>query len=81
MSSSCCRRSDRRRRAGLPPALQRGGARLPLNHARIDYLMARAERGGSLARESLGAPALRRDVYGLYGAALIVPPLVLLLFR
>ncbi len=53
----------------------------PFNHARIDYLMARMER--SMRWETRLSVRLRYalDVYGLYGACLIGPPLVLLLFR
>lgn len=52
----------------------------PFNHARIDYLMARAE--GNVAWETRLSSRLRYalDVYGLYGACLLAPPLVLLLF-
>jgi hypothetical protein len=53
----------------------------PCNHARIDYLMARAEHG--LPWEERAWLHLRYafDVYALYGVCLAVPPLVLLLFR
>jgi hypothetical protein len=49
----------------------------PLNHARVDYLMARAE------RDMPWSVRMRYvwDVYALYVAALIIPPLVLLLCR
>ncbi len=50
----------------------------PFNHARIDYLMARPD----LRREKWLWAYLcyLGDVYGLYGACLAGPPLVLLLF-
>lgn len=53
----------------------------PYNHTRVDYLLARAEDRRS--REALTWAYVRYalDVYGLYGACLIAPPLVLLLFR
>ena len=54
----------------------------PFNHARIDYLMARAERGGVPWEEKAWAQLRHAlDVYALYGLCLIVPPLVLVLFR
>jgi hypothetical protein len=50
----------------------------PFNHTRVDYLMARADRGwGTWLWAHLRYVA---DVYGLYGACLAGPPLVLLLF-
>jgi hypothetical protein len=54
----------------------------PYNHSRIDYLMAKAEEG-SVAWEDRVWAHLRYalDVYALYGLALIVPPLVLVLCR
>lgn len=53
----------------------------PFNHARIDYLMARMER--NVPWETRLSVRLRYalDIYGLYGACLIGPPLVLLLFH
>ena len=56
--------------------------RCPYNHARIDYLMAKAE-GGGVPWEDRAWARLRYalDVYALYGLALIVPPLVLVLCR
>ena len=53
----------------------------PLNHARVDYLMARPER--DMPWSELLWVRLRYvwDVYALYAAALIIPPLVLLLCR
>jgi hypothetical protein len=53
----------------------------PYNHARIDYLMARAERGLLWEEKALLHMRYAFDVYGLYGICLAVPPLVLLLFR
>jgi hypothetical protein len=52
--------------------------RCPYNHSRIDYLMAKAEDGVVPWTDRAWA-RLRflLDVYGLYGLALIVPPLVL----
>jgi hypothetical protein len=56
--------------------------RCPYNHARIDYLMAKAE-GGGVPWEDRAWARLRYalDVYALYGLALIVPPAVLVLCR
>lgn len=53
----------------------------PFNHARVDYLMARAERGSGVRWEERAWAWLRYagDVYALHGMCLIVPPLVLLL--
>ena len=53
----------------------------PLNHQRVDYLMARAERAGQWQEKAWARLRYAMDVYGLYGVTLIVPPLVLLLFR
>jgi hypothetical protein len=50
----------------------------PFNHSRIDYLMARADRGWE--RRLWARACYAADVYGLYGACLLGPPLVLLLF-
>jgi SMODS and SLOG-associating 2TM effector domain family 5 len=56
--------------------------RCPHNHARIDYLMAKAEEGGSpLADRAWARLRCALDVYALYGLALIAPPLVLVLCR
>lgn len=54
----------------------------PFNHARIDYLLARAERRGVAWEDRMWA-RLRyiADVYGLYGVCLLAPPLVLALFH
>jgi SMODS and SLOG-associating 2TM effector domain family 5 len=50
----------------------------PSNHARVDYLLARADLGWD---KRLWAHACyAADVFGLYGACLLVPPLTLLLF-
>jgi hypothetical protein len=52
----------------------------PYNHARIDYLMAKAEEGSvPLADRAWARLRYALDVYGLYGLALVVPPLVLVL--
>jgi uncharacterized Tic20 family protein len=51
----------------------------PFNHARIDYLMARTNL--SRGKRLWAYACYLADVYGLYGACLIGPPLVLLLFR
>jgi hypothetical protein len=53
----------------------------PYNHARVDYLLASAENRGSLEAKAWAHARYVFDVYGLYGAFLAVPPLVLLLFR
>ena len=53
----------------------------PLNHTRIDYLMARAERNVPWDEKVWARLRYAFDVYGLYGLCLITPPLVLLLFR
>lgn len=50
----------------------------PFNHARVDYLMARADRGWDHWLWAYVCYAA--DVYGLYGACLSGPPLILLLF-
>jgi hypothetical protein len=51
------------------------------NHARIDYLMAKAEIGGPWTDTAWSRACYAVDVYALYGLCLLVPPLVLLLFR
>ena len=53
----------------------------PLNHARIDYLMARAERNVPWPEALWVRLRYIGDVYVLYTAALVIPPLVLLLCR
>ena len=53
----------------------------PLNHARVDYLMARAERDAPWTDALWVRLRYFWDVYALYVAALIIPPLVLLLCR
>jgi len=50
----------------------------PFNHARVDYLMARADPGWD--KRLWAQVCYLADVYGLYGACLAGPPLVLLLF-
>jgi conflict system pore-forming effector with SLATT domain len=51
----------------------------PHNHARIDYLMARP--AGRWETRLLTRVRYAAGVYGLYGACLIGPPLLLLLFH
>lgn len=51
----------------------------PHNHSHIDYLMAKVERGAPWADRVWAQLRYALDVYGLYGLALIVPPLVLVL--
>lgn len=53
----------------------------PFNHARIDYLMAKAERNGA-PRQERAWIWLRyaSDVYALYGVCLLGPPLALLIW-
>jgi hypothetical protein len=53
----------------------------PFNHARVDYLMARAERAASLGEKGWARLRYALDVYALYGLCLLTPPLVLLLCR
>jgi hypothetical protein len=53
----------------------------PLNHTRVDYLMARAEREGPWQEKAWARLRYAADVYGLYGLALMLPPLVLWLFH
>jgi hypothetical protein len=53
----------------------------PYNHARVDYLMARAERNVPWDERAWAHLRYMLDVYGLYGLCLAAPPLVLLLFR
>ena len=53
----------------------------PYNHTRVDYLLARAEERTSWEAVTWAYVRYALDVYGLYGACLIGPPLVLLLFR
>jgi hypothetical protein len=52
----------------------------PVNHTRVDYLMARAERTGRWETKAWAHLRYVLDVYGLYGACLLAPPLVLLFF-
>lgn len=53
----------------------------PFNHARIDYLMARAEQATAWEDRVWARLCYAFDVYALYGLCLVAPPLVLLLFR
>ena len=53
----------------------------PFNHARVDYLMARAERAASFSDKAWARLRYAWDVYALYGLCLLTPPLVLLLCR
>ena len=53
----------------------------PFNHTRTDYLMARAELNVPWETRAWANMRYALDVYGLYGACLLGPPLVLLLFR
>jgi hypothetical protein len=53
----------------------------PLNHARVDYLLARAELGAPFSTKAWARVRYACDVYALYALALILPPLVLLFFR
>jgi hypothetical protein len=53
----------------------------PYNHARIDYLLARAERGLPWEEKAWIHLRYALDVYALYGLCLAIPPLVLLVFR
>jgi hypothetical protein len=53
----------------------------PFNHARVDYLMARAERNVPWEKRAWARLRYMLDVYGLYGVCLATPPLVLVLFR
>jgi hypothetical protein len=53
----------------------------PLNHARVDYLMARAERDLPWSETLWVRLRYAWDVYALYVAAMLIPPLVLLLCR
>jgi hypothetical protein len=52
----------------------------PYNHARVDYLMARAERGIGWQEKASTRLLYIFDIYALYGVCLIGPPLVLLAF-
>jgi hypothetical protein len=51
----------------------------PFNHAHVDYLMARTERGVGWEERTWAWLRYAGDVYALHGFCLIVPPLVLLL--
>jgi hypothetical protein len=51
----------------------------PFNHARVDYLMARAEHGLGWEERTWALLRYAGNVYALHGFCLLVPPLVLLL--
>jgi hypothetical protein len=53
----------------------------PYNHARVDYLVARAERNIPWEEKAWARLRYAGDVYALYGLCLLAPPLVLVLFR
>jgi len=53
----------------------------PINHARVDYLMARAERNVPRGEKIWARLRYALDVYALHGLCLLAPPLVLILFR
>lgn len=53
----------------------------PFNHARVDYLLARAERNVGWGERAWAKLRYALDVYALYGVCLILPPLVLVLCR
>jgi hypothetical protein len=53
----------------------------PFNHARVDYLMARAELDVPWAEKAWAHLRRALDVYALYGLCLILPPLVLVVYR
>lgn len=53
----------------------------PVNHSRIDYLMAKSEQGMPWADKLWVRLRYALDVYALYGLCLLIPPLVLLVFR
>ena len=55
--------------------------RCPYNHASVDHLVARAERGAGWTDRLWAQLRYAFDVYALYGFALIAPPLVLILCR
>jgi SMODS and SLOG-associating 2TM effector domain family 5 len=52
----------------------------PVNHAHIDYLMARAERNVPWTEKAWAHVRCACDVYALYGLCLLIPPLVLLIW-
>jgi SMODS and SLOG-associating 2TM effector domain family 5 len=52
----------------------------PFNHARIDYLMAKAEQGMAWSERAWVHVRYASDVYALYGMCLLIPPLVLVLW-
>jgi len=51
----------------------------PYNHSHVDYMMAKTEHGGHWSDWAWARLHCALDVYGLYGLALILPPLVLVL--
>ncbi len=53
----------------------------PFNHARVDYLMARTEPDVPWREKAWARLRYAIDVYAVYGLCLILPPLVLVLFR
>ena len=53
----------------------------PINHARVDFLLALAERGAPLSQKVWAHVRYACDVYALYALTLGAPPLVLLWFR
>jgi hypothetical protein len=53
----------------------------PFNHARVDYLLARAERDVGWSERAWARLRYALDVYALYGLCLLAPPLVLVLCR
>jgi conflict system pore-forming effector with SLATT domain len=53
----------------------------PYNHARVDYLMARAQRNVPWQEKAWARLRNAFDVYALYGLCLLAPPLVLIFFR
>jgi SMODS and SLOG-associating 2TM effector domain family 5 len=52
----------------------------PYNHRRVDYVVAQAERSGRWEAKLRAQTLYALDVYGFYGACLLAPPLMLLLF-
>ena len=52
----------------------------PHNHDRVDYLMARAQRGVPGTDKLIAYARYGLDVYGLYAVCLLVPPLALVWF-
>jgi len=52
----------------------------PVNHARVDYLMAKAEQGMPWPDKLWARLRYALDVYALYGICLLIPPLALVVF-